>query len=260
MEAVKIDSLSFKRKQLHIFQSLTLSISKGQFIGLLGPNGTGKSTLLKCIAGIISEHEGSITLLGKQKNTMKPIEMAKMVSYMPQTTFLETNFTVEQVVKMGRYPHKKRFSSWDSADSEAVQWALELTKIGHLKDRLVPSLSGGERQLVYLAKTIAQDTPILLLDEPTSDLDVYHQVIVTIILHQLIREGKTVIAAIHDINFATRICDQCMFMKDGQIVDFGRNEQIMCDRNFYETFHVKSHIYKEPFTGKKQMIPYDVHE
>lgn len=177
---------------------------------------------------------------------------------MPQTTTLETNFTVQQVVEMGRYPHKKRFSRWSTADKAAVDRALVQVGICHLKDRFVPSLSGGERQLVYLAKAIAQETDILLLDEPTSDLDIYYQVIVTDIIRSLIGEGKTIIAAIHDINLATRICEQCILLKNGRFVAYNAPSNVINNENIEETFQVKSIFYKEPLTEKKQLIPYDV--
>lgn len=259
MEAIKIENLHFSRKQRKLFSNLTLSIPQGQFIGLLGPNGTGKSTLLKLMAGILQALPGSnIHLLGQPLQQLKPIEAAKLISYMPQTTHLDANYTVEQVVRMGRFPHKKRFSNWNDEDSIAIADALDFTGVAYLKDRLVPSLSGGERQLVYLAKAIAQETPILLLDEPTSDLDIHHQVLVTSILHQLVAQGKTVIAAIHDINLASRICDQCLFLKDGEILAFGRNENVVNEENLDKTFQVKSHIYEEQFTNTKQIIPYEV--
>src|SRR5690606_31624969 len=146
--------------------------------------------------------QGSIYYSGSALSSLKPLEIAKRVTYMPQSTSLETNFTVEQVVEMGRYPHKTRFGSWSPNDKAAIMNAMKQVGIYDLRNRFVPSLSGGERQLVYLAKAIAQETDVLLLDEPTSDLDIYYQVIVTNVIHDLVAKGKTIIAAIHDINLA----------------------------------------------------------
>ena len=257
MHAITITDLSFKRKQRPIFEDLTLHIPKGQLIGLLGPNGTGKSTLMKCMVGIEQSTRGEILIGESPISSLKPKQLAQLICYMPQTTHLETNFTVKQVVRMGRYPHKKRFEPWHSQDTEAVEAALRVTGITQLAQRYVPSLSGGERQLVYLAKAIAQDTPILLLDEPTSDLDIHHQVIVTNILHELVAQGRTVIAAIHDLNLASRICDKCLFLKEGQVVDFNTSEKVFTEENLRHTFQVQSHIYEEQFTKKKQIIPYE---
>ena len=257
MHAITITDLSFKRKQRPIFEDLTLDIPKGQFIGLLGPNGTGKSTLMKCIVGIEQVTKGEVHINERLVTNLKPKQLAQLICYMPQTTHLETNFTVEQVVRMGRYPHKKRFEPWHKQDTVAVEAALELTGIARLAQRYVPSLSGGERQLVYLAKAIAQDTPILLLDEPTSDLDIHHQVIVANILHELVSKGRTIVAAIHDLNLASRICDQCLFLKEGQVVDFNTSEKVFTEENLRHTFQVQSHIYEEQFTKKKQVIPYE---
>ena len=256
--ALTIQALNFSRSTRAIFTDLSFTVEKGQFISLIGPNGTGKSTLLKCLAGIHSINSGDIQIFNTSLHQLKPLEVAKRITYMPQTTTLDTNFTVQQVVEMGRYPHKKRFSNWSTADKVAVERAIQQVGIHHLKDRYVPSLSGGERQLVYLAKAIAQETDILLLDEPTSDLDIYYQVIVTDIIHSLICDGKTVIAAIHDINLATRICDQCILLRNGKFVAYNTPSNVLNRENIEETFHVRSLIYKEPLNEKKQVVPYEV--
>lgn len=258
MTGIVIEGLSFKRRERSIFDGLTVSIPKGQFIGLLGPNGTGKSTLLRAIAGLLQVDDGEVFLAGQRLQQLSKKEVAKLICYMPQTTQLETNFTVQQVIEMGRYPHKSRFSNLTQEDMQKVEEAITLTGIDRLRDRFVPSLSGGERQLVFLAKVIAQDTPIILLDEPTSDLDVYHQELVTNIVHRLVAQGKTVVAAIHDINYSARICDQCLFLKNGKVMAFGNMEQVLTKEKIEETFHVDSHIYVEHVTGNKQMIPIGV--
>lgn len=257
MKGITIEGLTFQRKERFIFHELSVTIPQGQFVGLLGPNGTGKSTLLKIMVGLMKS-SGHISIDGQRIAAMKKSELAKRISYMPQTTQLDTDFTVEQVVQMGRYPHKTRFGGWTALDNEKVEEAFTLTGIEHLRERLVPSLSGGERQLVYLAKIIAQDTDYILLDEPTSDLDIYHQVKVTDIVHQLVANGKTVLAAIHDINFSTRICDQTLLLKDGQIIDFGVSDVVLTKENMAATFSVAAHVYTEQATGSKQMIPLQV--
>lgn len=258
MDAITMEHIAFQRGTNVIFNDLSLAIPSGQFIGLLGPNGTGKSTLLRCMSNMLPLARGSVSLFQQPLANLSPRDIATYVTYMPQTTILQANFTVEHVVRMGRYPHKKRFSSWQAHDEEIVLDALRMTETLHLKDRLVPSLSGGERQLVYLAKAIAQQTPIILLDEPTSDLDVHHQLIVTNIIHTLVASGKTVIAALHDINYAVRECTQCLLLRNGRVVAFGSDDVIMQHAHFEETFDVKTHIFDEPFTQKKQMIAYEV--
>lgn len=257
MTGIEMKNCTFSRKERFIFRNLTTTIPAGQFIGLLGPNGTGKSTLLKMLAGLLKT-EGDVLIDGVSIKAMTSKVLAQKISYMPQSTQLETNFTVEQVIGMGRYPHKSRFSSWSQLDREKVDEAFQLTGIEHLRERFVPSLSGGERQLVYLAKVIAQDTDYILLDEPTSDLDVYHQVKVTDIIHELVRRGKTVVAAIHDINFSARICDQCLLLKNGMIIDFDETDSVLNEENLAKTFHIDAHIYVEQQTNVKQMIPLQV--
>ena len=258
MQAITVNNLTFRRKECAIFDGFSVSIAKGKFVALLGPNGTGKSTLLKMLSGILPFEGGSVQLFGNDLCDLNAIERARNISYMPQTTFLDTNFTVEQVVKMGRYPHKKRFSSWNGEDDQAVERAILYTGIEHLRERFIPDLSGGERQLVYLTKAIAQDTQILLLDEPTSDLDIYHTMIVMDVLRQLVSDGKTVVAAIHDINLAARICDDSLMLKDGEIIVFGDQQQVMQADHLARGFHVKAHIYNEAHTNSLQMIPVEV--
>jgi iron complex transport system ATP-binding protein len=256
--ALSVQSLTFHRRNRTIFSELSFQVVAGQFIALIGPNGTGKSTLLKCLAGILPTTKGSIYYSDLAFSTLKPSEIAKYVTYMPQSTSLETNFTVEQVVEMGRYPHKSRFGNWSQNDKDAIMNAMKQVGIYELRNRFIPSLSGGERQLVYLAKAIAQETDILLLDEPTSDLDIYYQVIVTKVIHDLVAKGKTIIAAIHDINLATRICDQCILLRDGQFIAYDTPSSILKEEHIEHTFHVKSVIYEEPLTAKKQIVPYEV--
>lgn len=258
MNAIEINDLQFLRQKRTIFSGFNVELKQGQFIALLGPNGTGKSTLLKLMSGILPANKGNIKILDSSLKNLKSIERAKYISYMPQFSLLQTPFTVEQVVSMGRYPHKKRFSNWSKEDQAIVEKSMRLAEIEHLKDRLLPNLSGGERQLVYLAKAIAQDTPILLLDEPTSDLDVYHQIIVTNVLKKLQRDGKTIVAAIHDINLAARISDECLVIKDGKIVSYGSQAEVIQPKTIKQAFNVNAHIYKEPFTETNQMLPYEV--
>ena len=244
MAIIELKLVHFSRKSRAIFSNFNLSIEQGKFISLLGPNGTGKSTLLKMISGILPVEKGQISLFGKDIAKLKQLERAQLISYMPQTTFLETNFTVEQVVKMGRYPHKKRFSSWTAEDTQAVDRAISYTGIHHLRNRFIPSLSGGERQLVYLTKAIAHDTPILLLDEPTSDLDIYHQIIVMDVLKKLVQDGKTILAAIHDINLAARISDECLLIKNGEVVVYAENAEAIKEETIQKGFQVNVHNYE----------------
>lgn len=257
MNAIEIKHLHFLRHKRTIFTDLSLTLKQGQLIALLGPNGAGKSTLLKLICGLLSPQSGTINVYNRPIKSLSSLQRAQQLSYMPQFTDIQAQFTVEQVVSMGRFPHKKRFSSWTQHDHAIVAEAMRIAEIEHLKHRYMPNLSGGERQLVYLAKAIAQDTPILLLDEPTSDLDIYHQIIVTQVLKNMLQLGKTIVAAIHDINLAARISDTCLIVKDGKVVSYGTQEEVIQPHIIKQGFNVKSHMFQEPYSKANHIVPYE---
>ena len=261
MEAVlQLSRLSFKRGDRFIINEMTVSLEAGQFIGLIGPNGTGKSTLLRLMANLLKPHAGEIRFAGRHLAEMTDLEVARAITYMPQSTVFDYQFTVEQAVRMGRHPHRKRWQLSRQHDLEIAGEAMNQTGIGHLKERFIPTLSGGERQLVFLAKAIAQQSDVILLDEPTSDLDIYHQVQIGEIIQELVRQGKTVIAAIHDINLAARCCDQLLLMRKGRVAAFAAPEEAISAGNLQEVFQTNTFIYEDPFQQKIQVIPYSIKE
>ncbi|MBD3108715.1 ABC transporter ATP-binding protein [Bacillus sp. AGMB 02131] len=255
---LQMRDLTFKRGNRIIVDHMNLSIEAGQFIGLIGPNGTGKSTLLRLLAKLLKPYAGSVHFGQKNLNEMTDIEVAKAITYMPQTTILDYQFTVEQVVMMGRHPHRKKWQLSHKHDSKIVEDSMKQTGIDHLKDRFITTLSGGERQLVFLAKAITQQSEVILLDEPTSDLDIYHQVQISEIICRLAQDGKTVLAAIHDINLAARYCDQLLLLRDGDIAAFAAPTEALTEEFLQKVFQTKSYTYDDPFLDKRQVIPYSV--
>lgn len=255
---LELDHVSFKRGNRFIVNEMSVSLQAGQFIGLIGPNGTGKSTLLRLMAKLLNADCGAILFSQRNLQEMTDLEVAKAITYMPQSTVLDYQFTVEQVVMMGRHPHRKKWQLSQHHDYMIVEEALKQTGIHRLKDRFITTLSGGERQLAFLARAITQQSDVILLDEPTSDLDIYHQVQICEIIRGLVKDGKTVVAAIHDINLATRYCDQLLLLRDGQIVAFAPPEEAITTDILRKVFETNTFTYDDPFLEKRQVIPYSV--
>lgn len=258
--ALQAKGISFTRGEREILRDLQFSVPQGQFIGLLGPNGTGKSTLLKVLAGLLKVKQGSILLGDTALHKIATRDIAKRITYMPQTTVVDYQFTVEQIVMMGRHPHIKRWQVASEADRELVEEAMQMTGITAFRERFVNTLSGGERQLVFLARAIAQATDILLLDEPTSDLDIYHQVQICEIITRLTAQGKTVLAAIHDLNLAAQYCDKLMLLYEGDVVVYDDVAQVLTEQNLITAFKTDTYIYRDPHLAKLQVLPYALHK
>ena len=255
---LNVDKLSFCRGEKMVLKSIDMSLKSSQFTCLIGPNGTGKSTLLRLMAGLLKPTGGSVVFNHQPLSKMTALEVAKAITYMPQVTVLDYQFTVNQVVLMGRYPHRKKWQITQKRDIRLAEIAMKQTGILHLRDRMITSLSGGERQLVFLAKAIVQQSDVILLDEPTSDLDIYHQVQIAEVIKDLVKEGRTVLAAIHDINLATRYGDRLILIGNGEIIADGEPEYVITDDNLMHVFHTHAYTYNDSYFNKRQMIPYSI--
>lgn len=260
MAIVSLQELTFFRRDKAILQNVSLAIEKGRFVGLIGPNGTGKSTMLRMLANLLRPQSGAIYIEEKRLTSMSDLQVAQAITYMPQSTIVDYQFTVEQIVLMGRNPYVKRWQLHAKEDKVIVEQAMRQTGVYHLKNRYVNTLSGGERQLVFLARSIAQQSAVMLLDEPTSDLDIYHQVQICQIIKTLTDQGKTVIAAIHDINLAARYCDELLLLREGNVVAFADTEKVLTEDYLRRVFATATHVYRDPFFDKLQIIPYDIME
>ncbi|ARO30757.1 iron-siderophore ABC transporter ATP-binding protein [Rhizobium sp. NXC14] len=204
-----------KRKALSGF---SLSLEKGEIRALIGPNGSGKSTALHALAGLIQPAAGRASFDGVAVASMSRRMLAKRLAFLPQQPAAPDEMTVAQLVRQGRYPHVGLFRSYDSRDEEAIEWALENTGLSDLADRSLRELSGGERQRAWISAALAQEAEILLLDEPTSFLDIGYQVEVLDLLHRLSRKkGVTIVMAIHDINQAIAVSDRISLLEKGQL-------------------------------------------
>lgn len=246
---IHLNELHIMIQQKSILNGICLDVKPGEFIGLIGPNGSGKTTLLKSIAGIQSISDGTLQIANKDIHTYKSIQLAKLISYVPQDTALSFDFTVGAIVQMGRHVHSSRFSFDDSEGIHQVEQAMAYTGISHLKDRSILSLSGGQQQLVFIAKALAQQTPIILLDEPISALDIRFQLQVLTMLKNLSVEGKTIIVVLHDLNLAARFCSKLMMLKEGSVLGYGPTGHVLRPDYVNSTYKVNAIIRKDEITN-----------
>ncbi|MEA4848988.1 MAG: heme ABC transporter ATP-binding protein [Clostridiaceae bacterium] len=248
---ISVEKLSFSYDLKKVLEQVDMNINKGSFFCLVGPNGSGKSTLLRVISAALKPQEGAVYLEGRNVKDMKNRSVAKMLSFVPQNTSLEFDFKVSDVVLMGRYPHVSKLKGETRADFEMAEKAMEYTNTTHLKDRSFMELSGGERQRVILAQALAQDTDILILDEPVSNLDLQHQVeILNLIKKMCIDRKLTVIAVLHDLNLASAYGDYIIMMKEGKIRRQGTPFETLTASGIKEIFDTDVYVSVSPVGNK----------
>ncbi|WBU53936.1 ABC transporter ATP-binding protein [Paracoccus sp. SCSIO 75233] len=239
-----------------VVDSLSLGIPRGQFTALLGPNGSGKSTILRSLAGLQRLESGTVLLDGTELARLSPKAIARRIGYLAQGAQAPEGMTVCDLVRQGRYPHRPLFGGWREEDSAAVEDALNLTSVAHLRDRRLDSLSGGQRQRAWIAMTLAQQGEVLLLDEPTTYLDLAHQIELLELLRRLVEErGNTVIAVLHDLNQASRYADRLVLLRDGRLQGEGRPEEVMTSASVLEVFGVSVTVITDPESGAPLCVP-----
>lgn len=248
-----VDVTLGKKKVLH---NLHFVGEKGKVIGLIGPNGSGKSTLLKTIAKMLPTSTGRIEIQQKNQSSYSRKELAKEISYVPQDTTISFDFTVRDIVTMGRHVYSSLFRGNQPTDEQMVAWAMDRTYTTHLENRSVLHLSGGQRQLVIIAKALAQNTPILLLDEPIAALDIYYQLHILDLLRQLSKEGRTVIIVLHDLNLASRFCDQLVLLHEGRVKQIGSSEVVLTETWMKKVYDVNARIEHDVHTRAVTITPY----
>jgi iron complex transport system ATP-binding protein len=247
---LRADAITVRRDENTLLQSVSFSVAAGELVGLVGPNGAGKSTLLKAIGGLWTDVGGEVTLLGQPLRRYSTRQIARIVAHVPQITALDFAFTVEQIVMMGRSPHLGRFEIETGRDREIVQSALERTDTAHLSARLINTLSGGERQRVLIARALAQQPRVLLLDEPTANLDVQHQLGVLDLLRRLVAQDRLGAAvAVHDLEMAARYCDRLVMLHHGTVLAEGTPEAVLAPDLLAEVYCVDVQPYRDPITG-----------
>ncbi|MGO2233814.1 MAG: Fe(3+) dicitrate ABC transporter ATP-binding protein FecE [Marinomonas sp.] len=229
-----------------IVKQVDLTIPEGKIIALLGPNGCGKSTLLKAMARILSPMEGQVHWQGKNLYSIASKKLAQQLALLPQTQPIPEGIKVKDLVAYGRSPYTGFWGRINKDDQVIIDKMMEETGITELADQLVSELSGGQRQRVWLAMTLAQDTPYLLLDEPTTYMDLSHQVELMHLLRKLNLQGKTIITVLHDINQAARYCDHLIVMKHGEIITQGSPESVLTQKLLKKVFSLNAQIHQDP--------------
>jgi ferric citrate transport system ATP-binding protein len=244
--SISTHNLSVGYHDKAIVKQVNLSIPEGKIIALLGPNGCGKSTLLKAMARILSPMEGHVQWQGKNLHSMASKKLAQQLALLPQTQPIPEGIKVKDLVAYGRSPYTGFWGRLNKQDQQIIDSVMHETGITELADQLVSELSGGQRQRVWLAMTLAQDTPYLLLDEPTTYMDLSHQVELMHLLRKLNKQGKTIITVLHDINQAARYCDHLIVMKQGSIITQGSPESVLTQTLLKDVFSLNAQIHQDP--------------
>ncbi|MBM6621711.1 ABC transporter ATP-binding protein [Micrococcaceae bacterium RIT802] len=249
------ESLTLAYDRRVISEDLTVDIPDGSFTVIVGPNACGKSTLLRALSRLLRPTAGQVLLDGKAIASYKAKEAARIVGLLPQSSVAPDSITVVDLVARGRYPHQGLIRQWSAADEAAVESAMEATNIADLRDRHVDELSGGQRQRVWAAMALAQETPILLLDEPTTFLDIAHQIDLLDLFADLHEAGNTLIAVLHDLNHAARYATHLIAMKEGRIVAQGPPARIVTAELVREVFGLECLVIDDPATGTPMIVP-----
>jgi iron complex transport system ATP-binding protein len=239
-----------------IIDGLDISIPDGKVTTIVGPNGCGKSTLLRSLVRLLEPTAGQVLLDGTDIATLRTKEVARVLGLLPQNPVAPEGLTVADLVSRGRHPHQSWYRQWSNQDEVAVAEALEQTDCTDLADRTIDALSGGQRQRVWIALTLAQQTDVIMLDEPTTYLDLSHSVDVLDLVDDLChKHGKTVVMVLHDLNLAVRYSDWLVVMRDGAIIREGSPADVITAELLYEAFGLRSLVLEDPLSGGPMIVP-----
>lgn len=252
---LRVESVTAGYGGAPVLKGLDLRVDRGEFLAVVGPNGSGKSTLVRAATGALVPTEGRILLEGRDLRGLRPREVARVLAVVAQDTAVGFDFTVEEVVALGRTPHLAPLRGETPLDRAAVQEAMRQTGTAPLADRLITALSGGERQRVMVARALAQEPRLLILDEPTAHLDIAHQVEILDLVRRLNRtEGLTVMAILHDLNLAALYADRLVMLKDGRCWADGPPAEVLTEANILAVYGSRVKIVRHPATGQPQVM------
>jgi iron complex transport system ATP-binding protein len=256
---LKADSLTLAYDRRVVAENLDVRITDGSFTVIVGPNACGKSTLLRALARVLKPQAGAVYLDGNAIASYPSKHIAKQLGMLPQSPVVPGGVVVEELVARGRFAHQRLLRQWSPEDEAAVTEAMRLTEVSDLADRFVDELSGGQRQRVWLAMALAQQTPILLLDEPTTFLDLSHQFEVLDLCAELHEQGRTIVAVLHDLNHACRYATELIVMKAGEVVAQGPPAEVMTAQRVEDVFAMPCRVIDDPETGTPMVVPADRH-
>ncbi len=242
---ISVSGLEVALQSQRVLHNISLELAAGQVVGLLGPNGSGKSTLLRCLAGLLPRAAQHIHLNGTALSAMPLKTRAKQIAFVPQHAEVDGELAVEQIVRLGRTPHRRALQGFSATDEAAVEDAIRLMQLSALRKRPWHQLSGGERQRSQIARALAQQPRILLLDEPTNHLDIQHQLELMRLIAQL---PLTVVVALHDLNLAANYCQHLVLLKSGRVITSGAPEQVLTAARIEETWRVRANVRREDNT------------
>lgn len=251
---IETEDIAFAFNGQSVLDSVSLDVRKGEIVGLIGPNGAGKTTFLRLVSGVLEPDRGSIHLDGDAVGTLSADELGRRISVVPQQTELSFDFSIRDVITMGRNPYQGRLERLQSADRSLVNQAMAQTDTDHLADRPFSAVSGGERKRVLIARAIAQDTPAMLVDEPTASLDINHQVAVFELLRGLVGDDKAILTAVHDLNLAARYCDRLVLLHDGQVKATGTAEDVLQPKQLHPAYGIDTTVEENPVTGTPMVV------
>ncbi|MFY9173865.1 MAG: ABC transporter ATP-binding protein [Peptococcia bacterium] len=254
--AIVVEDLWVKLGDKEIISGLNLHLARGNFFAIIGPNGAGKTTLLRAMAGDLMPTQGSVYLNGVSLRALKSKEKAQRIAYVAQNGSDDLEFNVLDYVLLGRYPYLTLLQNETTEDLAYAREAMELTNTWSLREKNINQISGGERQRVILARAISQNTPIILLDEPISQLDLYHQLELMDTLQEMVAQGgKTVVAVLHDLNMAAQYCDYLVLLNEGRIMGEGSPEEVIRPEIIADLYKLQLKITQNPETGRPYIIP-----
>ncbi len=253
---IRVDRVSFAYDGTSlVLDGIELEVDGSEFVALIGPNGSGKSTLLRIISGVLRPTDGSIQLGDSSIGTLSVRQIAQRLAMVEQERPIGFDFTVREVVAMGRTPHRGRFARETRDDQTAIDRAMTLADVANLRDRSIRAVSGGERQRVFLAMALAQEPKALLLDEPTTHLDLRHQVQFMAIVQQRAEEGAAVVMAIHDLTLAAQTTDRIALMHQGRIIVTGSPSDVLTRRHIKQAFDLDVEVGQDPDTSLTYVLP-----
>jgi len=256
MNRLETKHLTLSYNKIPIINDLYLALPSQQITALVGPNGCGKSTLLRGLARLLKPRRGSVYLDGTDILKLSTKAVAKRLGILPQSPIAPEGLTVRDLVAQGRYPYQNWLQQWSKDDEQMVDWALDLSGMTEFADRALDQLSGGQRQRAWVAMALAQDTEILLLDEPTTFLDLAHQIDILELLSELNQtQGRTIVMVLHDLNQAARYANNMIVIQQGKIYDQGTPNQVMTETMVSTVFGVNSRIVADPVMGTPMCVP-----